>query len=178
MSIFRPLVRRVTRSGVPKAPLPANKESKMRFLIIRKADAETEAEDIPTEELFTAMGNYMEEMAKAGVLLSGDGLQPSRKGARVKFHGGRPTVTDGPFAETKELVAGFTIIQCASREEAIAWVRKWPRLDGNGEVEIEIRQIYEAEDFGAAFTAELREKEEKLRAELAARGRNPLGDAH
>ena len=141
----------------------------MRFLIIRKADAYTEAEDLPTEELFAQMGAYMEEMAKAGVLLSGDGLQPSRKGARVKFHAGKPTVVDGPFAETKELVAGFSIIEVASRDEAIAWVKKWPVLDGNGEVEIEIRQIYEAEDFGAAFTPELREKEDQLRAELAAR---------
>lgn len=141
----------------------------MRFMIIRKADAYTEAEDLPTEELFAQMGAYMEEMAKAGVLLSGDGLMPSRKGVRVKFHGGKPTVVDGPFAETKELVAGFSIIEVGSREEAIEWVRKWPTLDGNGEVEIEIRQIYEADDFGEAFTPELREKEEKLRAELAAR---------
>jgi hypothetical protein len=141
----------------------------MRFMIIRKADAETEAEDIPTEELFAQMGAYMEEMTKAGVLLSGDGLMPSRKGARVKFSSGRPTVIDGPFAETKELVAGFSIIDVASRDEAIAWVKKWPPLDGHGAVEIEIRQIYEADDFGEAFTPELREKEEKMRAELAAR---------
>jgi len=141
----------------------------MRFLIIRKADASTEAEDMPTEELFAQMGAYMQEMAKAGVLLSGDGLMPSRKGARVKFHGGKPTVTDGPFAETKELVAGFSIIEVASRDEAIAWVKKWPPLDGNGEVEIEIRQIYEADDFGEAFTPELREREEKMRADLAKR---------
>ena len=139
----------------------------MRFMIIRKADAETEGADIPTPELFKQMGDYMEEMAKAGVLLSGDGLKPSREGARVKFHGGKPTVVDGPFAETKELVAGFSIIQCASKEEAIAWVKKWPTLDAHGEVEIEIRPIYEAEDFGAAFTPEEREREEKLRAQLA-----------
>jgi hypothetical protein len=144
----------------------------MRFLIIRKADAETEGADLPTEELFAQMGDYMAEMAKAGVLLSGDGLQPSRKGARVKFHGGKPTVVDGPFAETKELVAGFSIIQVASKDEAIEWVKKWPQLDGHGEVEIEIRQIYEAEDFGAAFTPEEREREEKLRAELAAKQQN------
>jgi hypothetical protein len=140
----------------------------MRFMIIRKADAETEGADVPTEELFAQMGSYMERMAKAGVLLSGDGLQPSRKGARVKFHRGQPTVTDGPFAETKELVAGFSIIQCASKEEAIAWVKQWPQLDGHGEVEIEIRQIYEAEDFGAAFTPEQREKEEQLRPRATA----------
>jgi hypothetical protein len=141
----------------------------MRFMIIRKADAYTEAEDMPTEELLRQMGAYMGEMAKAGVLLSGDGLMPSRKGARVKFHDGKPTVVDGPFAESKELVAGFSIIEVASRDEAIAWVRKWPALDGNGEVEIEIRQIYEADDFGEAFTPELREQEENLRAELATR---------
>jgi hypothetical protein len=141
----------------------------MRFLIIRKADAETEGDDLPTEQLFADMGNYMEEMVKAGVLLSGDGLMPSRKGARVKFHHGQPTVTDGPFAETKELVAGFSIIKVASKEEAVAWVKRWPQLDGHGEVEIEIRQIYEAEDFGEAFTPELRQKEEEV---LAAAARN------
>jgi hypothetical protein len=141
----------------------------MRFLIIRKADALSEGEDLPSEQLFADMGDYMEEMVKAGVLLSGDGLMPSRKGARVKFHGGQPTVTDGPFAETKELVAGFSIIKVASKEEAIAWVKKWPQLDGDGEVEIEIRQIYEAEDFGEAFTEERREQERKV---LAAAARN------
>lgn len=141
----------------------------MRFLIIRKADALSEGEDLPSEQLFADMGDYMEEMVKAGVLLSGDGLMPSRKGARVKFHGGQPTVTDGPFAETKELVAGFSIINVASKEEAIAWVKKWPQLDGDGEVEIEIRQIYEAEDFGEAFTEERREQERKV---LAAAARN------
>ena len=141
----------------------------MRFLIIRKADALSEGEDLPSEQLFADMGDYMEEMVKAGVLLSGDGLMPSRKGARVKFHGGQPTVTDGPFAETKELVAGFSIIKVASKDEAIAWVKKWPQLDGDGEVEIEIRQIYEAEDFGEAFTEERREQERKV---LAAAARN------
>ena len=141
----------------------------MRFLVIRKADAETEAEDMPTPELITAMGNYMGEMAKAGVLLSGDGLQPSRKGARIHFQNGMPTVVDGPFTETKELVAGFSIIEVASKDEAIAWCKKWPPLDANGHVSLEIRQIYEADDFGEAFTPEERAKEEKLRAELAER---------
>src|ERR1700709_1335613 len=136
----------------------------MRFLIIRKADAETEGADLPTEQLFADMGAYMEEMVKAGVLLPGDGLMPSRKGARVRFHGGQPTVIDGPFADTKELVAGFTIIKMASKEEAVAGVKKWPQLDGHGEVEIEIRQIYEAEDFGEAFTEERREQERKVLA--------------
>jgi len=143
----------------------------MRFLIIRKADAETEGDDVPTPELFKKMGDYMEEMAAAGVLLSGEGLKPSREGARVKFHGGKPTIIDGPFAETKELVAGFSIIQVASRDEAIAWVKKWPQLDGHGEVEVEIRPIYEAEDFDEAFTPEERQREERMRAEVANRNK-------
>jgi hypothetical protein len=119
----------------------------MRFMIIRKADAETEAEDIPTQELFDQMGAYMDAAAKAGIVLAGDGLKPSREGVRVKFHGGQPTVIDGPFAETKELVAGYNVIECASRDDAIAWIKQWPQLDGHGEVEIEIRPLYEAEDF-------------------------------
>ena len=143
----------------------------MRFLIIRKADAETEGDDVPTPELFKKMGDYMEEMAAAGVLLSGEGLKPSREGARVKFHGGKPAIIDGPFAETKELVAGFSIIQVASRDEAIAWVKKWPQLDGHGEVEVEIRPIYEAEDFGEAFTPEERQREERMRADVANRNK-------
>jgi len=109
----------------------------------------------------------MESMVKAGVMLAGDGLTASAKGARVKFHGGKPTVTDGPFSETKELIAGFSIIQVASRQEAIDWVKKWPRIDGHGEVEIEIRQILEADDFGEAFTADMRAMEERMRAEAA-----------
>lgn len=141
----------------------------MRFMIIRKADAYTEAEDMPSEQLLADMGAYMEELARAGVLLGGDGLKPSREGVRLEFHGGKPSVIDGPFAETKELVAGYTLIQCASLEEAIGWMKKWPPLDGNGEVSLEIRPIYEADDFGEAFTPELREQEEKLRAELAAK---------
>lgn len=143
----------------------------MRFMIIRKADAETEANVMPTTELLAEMGSYMESMIKAGVMLAGDGLASSAKGARVKFHGGKPTVIDGPFSETKELVAGFSIIQVASREEAIDWVKKWPTIDGHGEVEIEIRQILEADDFGEAFTPELRESEERMRAQTDARAR-------
>ncbi len=108
----------------------------------------------------------MEEMAKAGILLSGDGLKPSSKGSRVKFSSGRPTVTDGPFAETKELIAGFSIINLQSRQEAIDWVKRWPASDANGNVEIEIREFYEAEDFGPEFTPELRKAEGKLRSEL------------
>ena len=120
----------------------------MRFLIIRKADTSTEAGVAPTEELIAAMGRYNEEMVKAGVMLSGDGLQPTSKGARVKFSGGQPRVIDGPFTEARELVAGFSILQVNSKEEAIEWVKRWPQIDGGGEVEIEIRQLYELEDFG------------------------------
>jgi PhnB protein len=120
----------------------------MRFLVIRKADKATEAGAPPTEALLAAMGRYNEEMVKAGVMLSGDGLQPSSKGARVKFSGGKPRVIDGPFAESKELIAGFSILQVDSKEEAIEWVKRWPVIDGDGEVEIEIRQLFELEDFG------------------------------
>ena len=139
----------------------------MRFMILRKADEKTEAGVLPSQELLAAMGKYMEEMAKAGVMLAGEGLQPSSKGARVKFSGGKPTVIDGPFTEAKELIAGFAMIQVNSREEAIEWVRRWPALDADGEVEIEIRQVFEAEDFGEAFTPELREAEERMRAQAA-----------
>lgn len=139
----------------------------MRFMIIRKADADTEAAAMPSEELFAAMGAYNEEMVKAGVMLSGDGLLPSSKGARIRFSNGKPTITDGPFAEAKELIAGFTIIQVASREEALEWVKRWPAEDGNGNVELELRQIAEAEDFGDAFTPELREREDQLREQLS-----------
>jgi hypothetical protein len=139
----------------------------MRFMIIRKADAETEGEDIPTPELFAAMGSYMEEMNKAGILRGGDGLRPSRYGARIEFRGGVPTVIDGPFAETKELVAGYTLIEVPTLADAIAWMKKWPALDANGNVRLEIRPLYEAEDFGAAFTPEERAREDRLRAELA-----------
>lgn len=140
----------------------------MRFMIIRKADKDTEASVMPSEQLLADMLKYHEDLAAAGVLVAGDGLHPSAKGARIKFSGGRPTVIDGPFAEAKELIAGFTMIQVKSREEAIAWVRRWPALDGGGEVELELRQVFEAEDFGAEFTPELREAEEHMRAQLAA----------
>jgi PhnB protein len=131
------------------APNPAATGDKtMRFLIIRKADAETEAGAMPSEELIAAMGAYNEEMVRAGVMRMGEGLKPSSQGVRVKFDGGRPTVTDGPFTETKELVAGLSIIDVASKEEAIEWVRRWPQIDGGGNVEIEIRPVYELEDFG------------------------------
>ena len=118
----------------------------MRFMLIRKADRNTEAGALPSEALLAAMGKYNEEMVKAGVMLAGDGLKPSAHGARVKFTNGQPSVTDGPFAETKELIAGYSIIQVKSKAEAIEWVKRWPRLDGD--VEIEIRPMFELEDFG------------------------------
>ncbi|TDP72500.1 YciI family protein [Roseateles toxinivorans] len=138
----------------------------MRFMIIRKADAETEAGVMPSEQLLTEMMKYNEEMVRAGVMLAGEGLHPSAKGLRVKFSGGKPTLIDGPFAETKELIAGFTMIQVKSREEAIEWVKRWPAIDGHGAAELELRQVFEAEDFGAEFTPELREQEDMLRAEV------------
>ncbi len=139
----------------------------MRFMIIRKADSETENFTLPTEQLISDMMKYNEEMINAGVMLSGDGLLPSSRGARVKFSGGKPKVIDGPFAETKELIAGFSIIQVKSLEEALEWVKRWPPLDGHGEVEIEIRQIVEAEDFGEAFTEALQHQEALLRQRAA-----------
>jgi hypothetical protein len=128
----------------------------MRFMIIRRADAQTEAGALPTAELMDAMGRYMEEMGNAGILRGGTGLHPSAKGARVKFDGGRPAVIDGPFTETKELIAGYHIIDVPTLEDAIAWTRKWPTLDADGAVELEIRPLIEPEDFGEAFTEEMR----------------------
>ena len=137
----------------------------MRFMIIRKADQHTEAEKLPSTELLTAMLKYNEEMAKAGILLQGEGLRASSKGTRIKMHNGKATLVDGPFAETKELIAGFTMIQVRSKAEAIEWVKRWPVEDGD--VELELRQVYEADDFGAAFTPELREQEERLREQTS-----------
>jgi hypothetical protein len=138
----------------------------MRFMVIRKADAETEVEDgpAPSKELVDAMMKYNEEMIAAGVMLAGDGLKPSSKGARVRFRNGKPTVIDGPFAEAKELVAGYSIINVKSKDEAIGWLRKWPTLDGDGNVELELRELYEAEDFGA-FASEIHAQEERLRGQ-------------
>ena len=136
----------------------------MRFMVIVKANAESEAGQMPTKEMLTQMGNYNEELVKAGVMQAGEGLQPSSKGARVKFSGGKTTVTDGPFAETKELVAGFWIWKVKSKEEAIEWLKRAPFEDG---AELEIRQIFEAADFGDEFTPELREQEERIRAQVA-----------
>ncbi len=139
----------------------------MRFMILIKANADSEAGVLPSEELLTAMGAYNEELVKAGVLLAGEGLQASSKGARVRFSGGKTTVIDGPFTEAKELVAGFWLIQVSSKEEAIEWVKRVPNPDDQ-ESEIEIRQVFEADDFGAEFTPELREQEDRLRAQIAA----------
>ena len=136
----------------------------MRFMIIVKATKDSEAGVLPDEKLLTEMGKFNEELVEAGVMLAGEGLQPSSKGARVKFSGSKRTVTDGPFAETKELIAGFWLWQVKSKEEAIEWVKRCPN-PMKGESEIEIRQVFEAEDFGAEFTPELREQEERLRAQ-------------
>jgi hypothetical protein len=141
----------------------------MRFMVMVKANKDSEAGTPPDEKLLTEMGKFNEELVKAGVLLAAEGLQSSSKGARVRFSGDKRTVVDGPFAETKELVAGFWLWQVKSREEAIEWVKRCPNpFPGTEESEIEIRQVYEAEDFGAEFTPELREQEERLRAEIAA----------
>ena len=134
----------------------------MRFMVIVKASKESEAGEMPSTELLTAMGNYNEELVKAGVMMAGDGLTPSSKGVRVKFSGSSRAVIDGPFAETKELIAGFWMWQCKSKEEAIEWLKKAP-FDGGEEVEI--RPVFEPEDFGAEFTPELREQEERIMAE-------------
>src|SRR5438552_13077253 len=140
----------------------------MRFMILVKANKDSEAGVLPDEKILTEMGKFNQQLEKAGVLLAGEGLQASSKGARVKFSGGKRTVTDGPFAETKELVAGFWLWQVKSKEEAIEWVKRCPN-PFPGESEIEIRQVYEAEDFGAEFTPELRAQEERLRAQVAAK---------
>jgi hypothetical protein len=141
----------------------------MRFMILVKATKSSEAGVLPSEELLAAMGRYNEELTKAGVMLAGEGLHPSSKGARVRFEGDKRTVTDGPFAETKELVAGFWLWKCASLQEAIEWVKRCPNPMPGEESEIEIRQVFEAEDFGAEFTPELRAQEERLRAEIEQR---------
>jgi hypothetical protein len=134
----------------------------MRFMVMVKATKDSEAGVMPSNELLTAMGNYNEELAKAGILRSGEGLHPSSKGARVRFSGEKRTVIDGPFAETKELVAGFWIWECKSRAEAIDWVKRCPNPHPGVECEIEIRQIFAPEDFGAELTPELREQEERV----------------
>jgi hypothetical protein len=139
----------------------------MRFMVIVKANADSEAGVMPSTELLTAMGKYNEELVNAGVMLAGEGLHPSSKGARVRFDAeGKTSVIDGPFAETKELIAGFWIIQVSSLEEAIEWVRRIPSVPGE-ESEVEIRQVFETEDFGDELTPELREQEARLREQAA-----------
>ena len=134
----------------------------MRFMVIVKADKNSEAGVMPTTELLAEMGKFNEELVKAGVMLAGEGLQPSSKGARVRFNGDKRAVIDGPFAETKELIAGFWLWQVRSREEAIEWLKRAPFREG----EVEIRQVFESEDFGEEFTPELREQEERLRQKI------------
>jgi hypothetical protein len=138
----------------------------MRFMIIRRADDQTEAGGVPKEEVVTAMLAYQEEMMKAGVFRDGRGLKPSSYGARVKIGGGEAVVTDGPFAETKELIAGFTMIEAGSREEALEWVKKWPQADN---AELELRQVMGLEDFADAIAPELIEQDERMRAEGASK---------
>ncbi len=138
----------------------------MRFMILVKANKDSEAGVLPSEELLTAMGKFNEELAKAGVLLAAEGLQPSSKGARVKFSGQKRTVIDGPFTETKELIAGFWLWEVKSKEEAIEWVKRCPNPTGE-EAEIEIRQVFETEDFGEALTPELKAQQERLRVQTA-----------
>ena len=142
----------------------------MRFMVMIKANADTEAGVLPSEQLLAEMTRYNEELVKAGVMLAGEGLQPSSKGARVKFSGNKRTVVDGPFAETKELIAGFWILQTRSKEEAVEWVKRCPNPTGD-EAEIEIRQIFEPTDFGEAFTPELREREARLGEQMAENAR-------
>ena len=139
----------------------------MKFMVLVKASKDSEAGVLPSQELMTEMGKFNEELVKAGVMLAGEGLQPSSKGARVRFSGDKRIVTDGPFAETKELIAGFWIWRVKSKQEAIDWVKRCPNPMGT-ESEIEIRHVFEAADFGEAFTPELREQEERLRTQIAA----------
>jgi hypothetical protein len=141
----------------------------MRFMVVVKATKDSEAGVMPSEKLLANMGKYNEELVKAGVMLAGEGLKPSSKGKRVRFSGAKRTVIDGPFTETKELIAGFWLWQVRSMEEAIEWVKRCPNPFEEGESEIEIRQVFEAEDFGAEFTPELREQEERLRKQMSAK---------
>jgi hypothetical protein len=149
-------------SGSGKKPKP-RQETTMRFMVLVKADKASEGGVLPDGKMLAEMGKFNEELVKAGVMLAGEGLQPSSKGARVKFSKGKKTVVDGPFAETKELVAGFWLWQVRSKEEAIEWLKRAPFDD----TEVEIRQVFEDDDFGEAFTPELRAQEDRIRAEAA-----------
>ena len=138
----------------------------MRFMVIVKANEDSEAGVLPDAKILSEMGKYNEELVKAGVMLAGEGLHPSSKGVRVRFSGGKRTVIDGPFSETKELIAGFWLWQVKSKEEAVEWLKRAP-FDGG--TEVELRQVFETEDFGANLTPELREQEERLRAQLGSK---------
>src|SRR5437764_1010319 len=172
MSIWPFLVRRDSRAKVGPGGVvrqlrsQSERDTIMRFMVIVKASPESEAGVLPSQELLTEMGKYNEQLVKAGVMLAGEGLQASSKGARVRFSGKMRTVIDGPFAETKELIAGFWLWQVKSIDEAVEWLKRAP-FDGG--TEVEIRPVFEAEDFGAEFTPELRAQEERLRAEIAAK---------
>jgi hypothetical protein len=156
------------------APPPDRHESKggktMRFMVLIKATKDSEAGVLPDEKLMTEMGKYNEELVKAGVMLAGEGLHPSSRGKRVRFSGAKRSVIDGPFAETKELIAGFWLWECKSMEEAVEWLKRCPNPH-NEQADVEIRPVFEAEDFGEAFTPELREQEERLRQQISAKGR-------
>jgi hypothetical protein len=138
-------------------------------MILRMADNETEAGVMPSEAMLRAMGDYMEEMSKAGVLLAGEGLHPSSKGKKIKFSAGKPTIIDGPFTEAKELIAGYAMINVKSEQEALDWVKRWPAMDAGGNVQLELRRVFEDDEFGDEFTPELREREQRMRAEAAAK---------
>jgi len=157
----------VTRSMGAERVARNDKERTMRVMVIVKATKDSEAGKLPDQKLLSAMGSFNEELVKAGIMLAGDGLQPSSKGKRVRFAGSKRTVTDGPFAETKELIAGYWIWQVKSMEEAVEWVKRCPN-PMPGESEIEIRPVFEAEDFGAEFTPELRAQEARQREQMAA----------
>jgi hypothetical protein len=166
-SPFDVLSRGEVRAGTLGSPAENSEgDSEMKVMVIVKATDESEAGVMPSEQLLTEMGAYNEELVKAGVMLAGDGLHPSSKGKRVRFSGANRTVIDGPFAETKELIAGYWIWQVKSMDEAVEWVKRCPN-PMEGESDIEIRQVFEMEDFGAEMTPELREQEDRLRAQLA-----------
>ncbi len=146
----------------------ATEDIEMKFMVMVRANGATEAGELPSTDMLTAMGKYNEELAKAGVMLAGEGLQPSSKGARVQATGTRRTVVDGPFTEAKELIAGFWLWECKSLDEAIEWAKRCPNPTGE-ESELEIRQVFEADDFGEAYTPELRDAEARLRSQVADR---------
>ncbi|AHX15443.1 dehydrogenase [Dyella jiangningensis] len=139
----------------------------MRFIAMVRATRASEAGEMPSEKLLTEMGNFNEELVRAGVMLAGEGLHPSRNGARIRYEGDKRTVIDGPFTETKELIAGFWLLECASLEEAVEWLKRAPNPFEDGASEVEIRRVFEAEDFGTEFTPELREQEARQRAQMA-----------